>query len=337
MLFDKKVHVSYPFLVILSLVMAFVANLRFNGMYVVLLSLIILSVYLFKNNKSDKLYAVVPVLTIIFILLFSSVNVIYDVDTSHIDFARDKVCHMLADYDLNLELEQKDKELLHELMDEKDIKDNYIITYKDPLRNNAINNDAWTKNKDKYIEMAIHYSLKNPGHCIKYILGSMPMMWDISSNHTGHAYFTDISKPKDSFYDYIGDSPLTNYDNPTAKNVGTAKYDGFVTFVEYFEYNVVLDKLFNNSPLYMYLSFIVMIGIYLITKSKSIFLVYVPNILNIFIVSISAPSQDVRYLYANFLIFYFLVIALIGCLTEYGFKYDGSSVSKDSSKKRNEK
>ena len=58
----------------------------------------------------------------------------------------------------------------------------------------------------------------------------------------------------------------------------------------------------------MYLAFILMVGIYLITKSKNIFLIYLPNLLNILTVAISTPIQDNRYLYANLLVFYLLVI-----------------------------
>ena len=62
--------------------------------------------------------------------------------------------------------------------------------------------------------------------------------------------------------------------------------------------------------------FILMVGIYLITKSKNIFLIYLPNLLNILTVAISTPIQDNRYLYANLLVFYLLVIIFINVLSK---------------------
>ena len=65
----------------------------------------------------------------------------------------------------------------------------------------------------------------------------------------------------------------------------------------------------------MYLAFLAMAGIYILTRSKDILLVYLPNLLNILVVFVSIPVQDNRYLYPNLLVFYLLIIILIGILT----------------------
>ena len=49
---DRKGKVSYRFILILALIMAFVSQLRGNGMYVILIVMVIYSVYLFmKSNR----------------------------------------------------------------------------------------------------------------------------------------------------------------------------------------------------------------------------------------------------------------------------------------------
>lgn len=78
--------------------------------------------------------------------------------------------------------------------------------------------------------------------------------------------------------------------------------------------NVVLNTLFNSPALYMYLSFILIGAIFLLTKSKDIFMVYLPNVINIILIFLSTPTQDVRYLYPNFLMFYLLVMILLSIL-----------------------
>ena len=74
------------------------------------------------------------------------------------------------------------------------------------------------------------------------------------------------------------------------------------------------NSLLNSPALYMYLSFILIGAIFLLTKSKDIFMVYMPNMLNIIIIFLSTPTQDVRYLYPDFLMFYLLVIILMSIL-----------------------
>lgn len=51
---------------------------------------------------------------------------------------------------------------------------------------------------------------------------------------------------------------------------------------------------------------------YYITRSKELFLVYVPNLLNIIGVLITSPLNENRFLYGNLLVFYLLTIIFIG-------------------------
>lgn len=61
----------------------------------------------------------------------------------------------------------------------------------------------------------------------------------------------------------------------------------------------------------MYLAIIFMFLINLITKSYEVYLVYIPNFLNILIVFASTPIQDNRYLYGNLLVFYMIIIIFL--------------------------
>ena len=76
---DKKENASYLLITILSLSMAFVAQIRPNGLYLILVLLVCLFVYLYKTTKIKKLYVLVPVLTIIFIFSTSMLNIIHKI------------------------------------------------------------------------------------------------------------------------------------------------------------------------------------------------------------------------------------------------------------------
>ena len=108
---------------ILALVMAFVSQLRGNGMYVILIVMVIYSVYLFmKSNR--RMAALLPILTITFILLISSLNVAYDVQDNEKDALMVEVlrhfqgevieCYYEMDEGYLLYLEARIKRLLDE-------------------------------------------------------------------------------------------------------------------------------------------------------------------------------------------------------------------------------
>ncbi len=311
---DKKGEISYPFIILLAVTMAIVSQLRPNGIYIIAVMLFILAIYFFKNNETDRFYAILPILTIIFILLIASLNVIYDVEDNQKDAIFAKTEHMLSYYELNNILTQSDKILLYEVINETAIDDNFDITFTDPILWYS-NPKIFEIDKSPYNSMAISYSLKNPQIFIGYMFQSAPIVWDIvrDDNWKGFVINTNIESGKNAFF--TGDkTPIAPYESLPAKNNGTNGYDSLNGFVKYFTKNKLLSTLFESPALYMYLSIISLILIHLITKSKSIYLIYLPNFLNILIIFVSTPSQDTRYLYPNLLIFYLLIIILIGVI-----------------------
>lgn len=319
---DRKDELGIGFVIIMSIIMACIAQLRLNGIYDIILLLIILCIFLYKNNKPQKMYIVIPVLTIIFIMLISSLSVVYEVHDAHNDGLFPKVMHMLADYDLNIDLSKNDRDMIHKVISKKQIKEKYNIYFTDPIRDSS-NRSAYENNKRAYIKMAIKYSIQHPKHFIKYMLGSSAMVWDITRDDDwiGNQYHIDedgakLQYYKERFYSHMNATPNTTYEDVFEVNRGTEKYNITNSFVYLAKENILLDTLFNSPALYMYLAFILIGGIYLLTKSKNIFLIYLPNLLNILIVAISTPIQDNRYLYANLLVFYLLVIIFINVLSK---------------------
>lgn len=312
---DKQGQVSYRFIIIFSLLMAFISQIRPNGIYIVILLMIIFGIYLFRENTEERLYAVMPALTIIFILLIASLNVAYDVENNQKDAIFTKVSHMLADYDLNLNMTPQDQAKVHQLMDEKTIKEKYNITYSDPIWG-AANEQVYDNDKGTYIGMAVSYSLSNPIHFLEYLFGSSPMVWDITrdSEWIGSVYKTDINNAN-RFY-YSGNvKPVADFDNAMAANSRTGEYQQLNSFAYFIKDNLITDTLFDSPALYFYLAIVLLVAIHLITKSKDIYLVYLPNFLNILIVFASTPIQDNRYLYPNLLVCYLLIIIFISIIT----------------------
>lgn len=312
-LLDRKGEVGMGFLVVAALAMSFVAGLRPNGIHVVIVTLIVLAAYFLKKKYDKRVIITLVSLVIVFILLIASLNAVYDVSDNQKSALRAKVVHMLADYDLNLTLTPQDSAKLHEVINESAIRSNYHVTYSDPIYE-ALNMSAYDKDKYGYLEMAFRYSVENPQHFAKYLLDSSPMVWDIARDGSwiGMQYIVDLQSAKNSFFSYHQISNITPLENVSSKNIGTDQFDTLNNFTETFKSNIILDTLCNSPALYMYLAFALMGMICFMTKSKEIFLVYLPNMVNIVIIFLSTPIQDNRYLYPNLLICYFLIIMLIG-------------------------
>ncbi len=312
---DKQGNINYKFIILLSLIMSFVAQLRGNGMYVALIAMIIYSIYLFMK-KNAKMAILLVIMTITFILLISSLNIAFDVEDNEKDAFMTKLAHMLADYDLNLEMDASDRYKIHELIKEDEVKDHYKPTGSDPILQ-ITNSENFEKYKYTYIEIALKYSLKNPIHCLQYLFGSSPMVWNIiDQDWIGRAYYMkgDEDRLQMDFNYYYNNhkyTPTTPYENLSYTNWGTPAFN-ILNLLSLGIEGCILDTVFNNPAFYMYLSIIILILIHIMIKCKEIYLMYIPNLLNIIIIFLSTPIQDYRYLYANLLVCYLLIIIFIG-------------------------
>lgn len=311
---DKKGNVDYRFIILISVVMAFIAQLRGNGIYVIAVTLVIYSVYLLVKRNA-KMAVLLVILTVTFILLISALDVAYDVDDNAKDAMMTKIAHMLADYDMNLEIEDADRKEIHKLLREDKINSSFKLTVTDPILH-ITNAQQYESNKAAYIGLALKYSLKNPLHCLEYLFGSAPMVWNIIKDHwAGRPYYmsADQDRLQADFKTYYGNhhyTPTTPYENLSYVNWGTPAFDSLNHMLLDIE-GSLWDTVFNNPALYMYISIILLFIIQAMVKSKEICLIYVPNLLNIIIVFFSTPIQDYRYLYANLLVCYLLVIIYI--------------------------
>ena len=315
-LIDRKGNVDIRFIILLSLVMAFAAELRGNGLYVVLIALAVYAAYLIiKGNW--KMSAALCILTVTFILLIASLNIAYDVQDNEKDALGTKLAHMLVDYELNLDMDETDKAKIHEAIDKDRMREAYTPTGSDPIF--AITDyKKLDENKDTYIGIVIKYSLRNPIHCLEYLFGSSPMVWSIvkDGSWNGRPYYmsSDHDRLQSDFNQYYvprNFTPTEPYENISYANWGSPVFDWFNNLALDIEGSIAETFLYSPA-LYMYLSIILLILIRISVKSREIYLIYIPNLMNIAAIFLSTPIQDYRYLYANLLIFYMLAIACAG-------------------------
>ncbi len=76
---DKNGQVDLTFTTIMALTIAFIFGLNTYGIYVAIITLIIVAAYLFRKNKTQKMHITLLALALVFILLISSLSIIYNV------------------------------------------------------------------------------------------------------------------------------------------------------------------------------------------------------------------------------------------------------------------
>lgn len=245
---DKNGQSSYKFILVFSIVLAFVSQLRPNGIYIIAFLLIILTTYFFRKDRNNKIFIILPALTILFILLIASLNVVYDVEDNQKDAVLAKTAHMLVDYDLNLDIDEIDREKIHKLINNKDLKKDYTPYYSDPVYW-VVNPDVFDDNKAAYIEIAIKYSLQNPLHFLKYMLKSSAMVWDITRDNdwAGQPYYidengTNLQNTRNRFFNSHKVTPISDFEKINEVNLGTDEYDFFNFIVNQVKVNIVLNN-----------------------------------------------------------------------------------------------
>lgn len=313
---DRKGKVDYGFMILLSVVMAFVVHLRGNGFYVVAVFLVLYAAYLFlKDNR--KMSVMLLTLTAALILVIASLNVVYEVEDNEKDVVMTKVDHMLAYYDFNVEMESSDRDKVHEIFNPA--KNNGAFNPKDSDITLAIS-DCHKMKSDRgtYIDLAIKYSRGGPLQCLKYLFSSYPMVWRLvrGSSWKGHPYYMtgETNRLQLDFERYClkqNFTPHEPYENLSYANYGTLVFAALNLLSLGVQGFAPTDTVFKSPALYMHLSIIVPVLLHFITKSREIYLMYLPNLLNILIIFASMTVQDNRYLYANLLVFYLLFMILL--------------------------
>ncbi len=245
-LIDKDGEMSLRFAVILAVTIAVTSQLSTLGIYIAIVTLIVILAYLYlKNRNESRTFLLLPALTIVLILIIGSLSLAYTVEDSH----------STSSFGGN------------------------------PLVWSVLRGDDWSGQA---------YYLTNDGDFLK--------------------------QAQNKFYTENNITQNADYEKLTSANYGKGNYGMINSFAVYFKDHTLTDTLFLSPALYMYLAIILLVAIQMITKSKEMYLVYVPNLINIIGVFMTTSLTENRFLYPNLLVFYLLVIIFISIYFRRGAK-----------------
>ena len=208
---DRNGQISTKLGIMIAVTLAFISGLNTFGIYISLLSLIIIMAYLFiKNNPKDTLIKL-GLISVVCIFLITSLGMIYHADGN----------------------------------------------------NNFPANDAFEDG-------------------------------------------VDLENAKSQFFNGINDVAKEGFENATQTNAKTDKFKSLDSFVDMTRENILLDGLLNSPIVYAILSIVLLGFVFYTTNSKEMFLIFIPNLLNMIICLVSGQNN----LYSNLLVCYLIIIIL---------------------------
>ena len=178
----------------------------------------------------------------------------------------------------------------------KDVYDPYIINSTNLAEN--LDKEFLVNNSNKFRNIFIKYSKKNPGTIISHYLKSDALLINPISSRYGYVYifsFSEWSSP-------LGFEAITNSKLPIVKKY----YNKIINY----SISKPLDLLYQPA-LWLYFSIIFSLILSIKVYGKKIWLFIMPMILNTISLLPINLAQDLRYVYINFLTFFGILIIFI--------------------------
>lgn len=295
-------------------------KLRHNGLIIGLILIPIILIEIWKNTKSKKkiiefvscffvFFVIIKVVLSSFTIVESATAMnkkwlsIYKVGILYQNGAIDK---------------EEDIEILNDIMP-LELWDKYTwdytmngLVFSLDMDYNKVN-----KHKDELWDMMIKYSLKNPKIMFKHYLKLNSVIWQL--DEPKNAYTSIIQSTT-----YIKDGEQAHRSDRNYMKIAN-KVDKLVN-----DYKILF-----RPAIYMYASIIITILLVIITKKKKYFIILIPMLANALSLIPAMTGQDVRYLYCNFLTFYFIVFSIFDVIRSMNIEKIKSAQKENECKKLN--
>lgn len=300
-LIDKKFRINIKNVIKLSIILAVLPNLRHNGYLITLLfSIILFIIFIIKDRKSFN-YLKLAGFVIIFLFSFKGLNKIYNVDKglsvtgigNIIDYKALAVTGEIGRYGKYTFQEKNDV--------------NKYIDFDCMVKNTRFNSldHMWVSckgderlpsaNKKNLYKTIYNMVSKNIWVSIRFYLKEWGYVWKIVrfKDSWGNINYLGI---------YSSNSGILQYTRPFED---TSIYNLVYKYIIFTRQNVLFQTVFYSGALRLYLSILILI--YLKKKKKvNMLLVFLPTLINVIGIALTASVNDVRYYYSNFLVLYLM-------------------------------
>ena len=298
---DNRFKVNNYVLIIFSLLLILVKNIRYNGLIITLGVAVIFTIILFFKDKKSKAYVKFILYLVIFHFLFMIPQNIFNVEKStslvNSGMFNGKAIQAFGAFTADNIMLDSEKKELNGYLNVEQLKNKYNPYFMDPILYIEKNDEKIFKDELDFYKLLLKLSLNHPKESFDFWTKSTAIIWRLekTNDEIGTSIYTSTyAENKIDYYNHI--------------NEKTQIYK-FTTRVLYGLQNIpILNIIFYRPALYFYMSIILII---FLLKIKSNILILIPNLLNLFGLIISIPIQDVRYVYANYLLFFLILVIFI--------------------------
>lgn len=288
-------------IIYMAFLLLFLKNIRHNGIVVLLGIAIIYTIVLFKKDRKSYNYIKFVIALLLFSFLFKIPMHIYDVKNKDItgnSAIQLKLLQMTSSLMHDNVLTKQELNELSKYVNNKKLYEAYNPYFIDNINYVDINHNKIDSNPLKFYKYMCNIAIKNYKNTIKFFLKNTTIIWR-------------IDRPVDSFGTYIYTNINVQNQDPAIYHINenTKIYKSTINMFEKTMNNPLLIIILYSPALFMYLSIIISI---ILSKKhgKKMYLIYLPNMLNILGLCLSIPIQDTRYLLSNIILLYFMIIAL---------------------------
>lgn len=298
-LIDKNVLTKKIYLIKIILTMFLVMMLRNNGVYIILLSFPFLLIVIKEYRKRILICLLIPL--IIYIVVNKIVYPILQISPGSIKEMLSIPFQQTArTLNEGKEYEKEDLEIINQVLDVEEIKQNYNPILSDPVKN-TFNKDANTQQLLNYFGVWFKYLIKYPTTYIEATLNnSYAYFYPNKSNLVG--YF----KSPDEF---IEENPLSMKHLEDFQNVRNVLEEFYRIILK----APILGTLISGG---FYNWMLLILALYtLLSKNKKFIIVYVA-LISILLVCIASPYFAIRYMLSIAYCFPILIMLSIYILKE---------------------
>lgn len=303
----NKFNYTYVQMLITSITLVFIMKFRHNGMPIGIIMFIILLILNFCNNykikkKNKTLFFILSFTT--FLLISYIPQFIYCNSESKLTpssaLTTTKVCCMGVLLNQDIELSSEEYEVINLILEVntwKDISDPYWGTA--IIYNKNFNQQYLNEHIDEFNNVFYKYAKQYPKELIKYFIKANSTAFNIQLKSWTHTVFTDnngISEISNGKYETLPKSRTLNL--------------LYLKYIDITMNNKFLYTILYRPAVFMYIA--IVLNIYVTFKKKNILylLLSLPMLLNIGTYIPFIISQEVRYLYPNFLTLYFIILIM---------------------------
>lgn len=299
---DKNFKYNKLELTIISILLFLIYSYRHNGVIVAIFLLIFMLLYLKNKNKKQGIFIFVCFCSLI--AIFSIPKKIFLDNSEKLKNDNEVYLSTIDNYIFwmygahlngNNIKSKDDLKFLNSIADTnkwKEVYDPYIINNTNLMDKNE---EYAIENINKFRTLFLKTTFQHPLTIVKHYLCSDALLW--SPYNQGYVYVYDFVK-WDKPFDFSLNSKI-----PFIRKLYTLVVN--CTFIE------PINTIFHRPANLMYLSIIIIFILSKSLKNKKLFIVLFPMIANFISLLPINLAQDLRYVYINYLTFFFVLMLLI--------------------------